>query len=182
MAFDLNRMAGQAFANPLGTLSTNLVAFNPAVVALSGGQSVAKPLQKLAGNVAGPAATYQLVKQPGAMPQVAALPQTVAGANKPLTLQDLYNLEGGPLAARAQQALLADQTRAESVKTAQSMYPIMEQAKKSELERQLAAAQIRSNIGTNQALMLGGAQTAQQMGLNAASQMGSALAAQYQYG
>jgi hypothetical protein len=62
------------------------------------------------------------------------------------------------------------------------MYPIIEQAKKSELERQLAAAQIRSNIGTNQALMLGGAQTAQQMGLNAASQMGSALAAQYQYG
>ena len=182
MAFDFNRMAGQAFQSPLGTLSTNLVAFNPIALALTGGQSAVKPLQNLAGKVVGPVATHQLVQQPGAMPQVAALPQTVAGANRPITLQDLYDLEGGPLAARGQQALLADQTRAESVKTAQSMYPIIEQAKKSELERQLAAAQIRSNIGTNQALMLGGAQTAQQMGLNAAQQMGSALAAQYQYG
>ena len=178
MAFDFNRMAGQVFS-PINALNPLI-----APIAITGLAAAAlkQPLQKLAGNVAGPAATYQLVQQPGAMPQVAALPQTVAGANRPITLQDLYDLEGGPLAARGQQALLADQTRAESVKTAHSMYPIIEQAKKSELERQLAAAQIRSNIGTNQALMLGGAQTAQQMGLNAASQMGSALAAQYQYG
>lgn len=182
MAFDLGRMAGQVFTS-LGQAGN---AMNPimAPLAIAGLATAAlkKPVQNAASNVAGPAVTYQLIQQPGAMPQVAALPQTVAGANRPITLQDLYDLKGGPLAARAEQALLADQTRAESVKTAQSMYPIIEQAKKSELERQLAAAQIRSNIGTNQALMLGGAQTAQQMGLNAASQMGSALAAQYQYG
>jgi hypothetical protein len=183
MAFDFNRMAGQAFTglNAVGSAISNPI-MAPIAIAGLAANALRKPVQNAAGAAVGPVATYQLVQQPGAMPQVAALPQTVAGANKPLTLQDLYNLEGGPLAARAQQALLADQTRAESVKTAQSMYPIMEQAKKSELERQLAAAQIRSNIGTNQALMLGGAQTAQQMGLNAASQMGSALAAQYQYG
>lgn len=182
MAFDLGRMAGQVFTG-LGQVGN---AMNPimAPLAIAGLATAAlkKPVQNAAGAVAGPAVTYQLVQQPGAMPQVAALPQTITGANRPITLQDLYDLKGGPLAARAEQALLSDQTRAESVKTAQSMYPIIEQAKKSELERQLAAAQIRSNIGTNQALMLGGAQTAQQMGLNSASQMGSALAAQYQYG
>jgi hypothetical protein len=182
MAFDFNRMAGQALANPLGTLGTNLIAFNPAVAALTGGQSVAKPLQKLAGNVAGPAATYQLVQQPGAMPQVAAVPENVTKLAKPFSMQDLMDPNKGLLTTRVQQALLADQTRAEAVKTGYAMLPLMEQAKKSELERMMAAAQIRSNIGTNQALTLGGAQTAQQMGLNAASQMGSALAAQYQYG
>ena len=183
MAFDFNRMAGQAFTG-LGTVG-NIVS-NPimAPIAIAGlaANALRKPVQNAAGAVVGPAATYQLVQQPGAMPQVAAVPEDLTKKAKPFSLQDLYDPDKGLLTARVQQALLADQTRAEAVKTGYSMLPLMEQAKKSELERMMAAAQIRSNIGTNQALMLGGAQTAQQMGLNAASQMGSALAAQYQYG
>jgi len=182
MAFDFGRMAGQVFSG-LNTAS-NLLNPVAAPLAIAGLATAAlkKPAQQAATNVAGPAVTYQLVQQPGAMTPIAAVPQNLTGLNKPITLQDLYDLKGGPLAARAEQALLADQTRAEAVKMGQSMYPLMTQAKKDEMERQMAAAQIRSNIGTNQALMLGGAQTAQQMGLNAASQLGSALAAQYQYG
>jgi hypothetical protein len=178
MAFDFNRMAGQAFENPAGTLSTNLIGLHPLMLA---GQAATKPLQNLAGKAVGPAATLQLVQQPGAMPQVAAVPEDLTKLAKPFSVQDLMDPNKGLLTARVQQALLADQTRAEAVKTGYAMLPLMEQAKKSELERMMAAAQIRSNIGTNQALTLGGAQTAQQMGLNSAQQIGSALAAQYQY-
>jgi len=178
MAFDFNRMAGQVFGG--------LNAVNPimAPIAIAGlaANALRKPLQSGASAAVGPVATYQLVQQPGAMPQVAAVPEDLTKLAKPFSVQDLMDADKGVLTARVQQALLADQTRAEAVKTGYAMLPLMEQAKKSELERMMAAAQIRSNIGTNQSLMLGGAQTAQQMGLNAASQMGSALAAQYQYG
>lgn len=180
MAFDLNRMAGQAFQSPLGTLSTNLVAFNPLALALTGGQSAVKPLQNLAGKAVGPAATYGAIQQPGAMIPDVAVPPNVQTQNKPLNWEDI--ISGGPAVARANEYLQSEQERAQAVKMAQAMYPIMGQAKKDELQRNLAAAQIRANIATNSQLMLGGAQTAQQMGLNAASQMGSALAAQYQYG
>jgi hypothetical protein len=182
MAFDFNRMAGQAFTGLVGSAISNPLMVP---VAFAGGltaNALRKPVQDAAGAAVGPVATYQLVQQPGAMPQVAAVPENLAKLNQPTSVYDLVDPNKGLLTTRVQQALLADQTRAEAVKTGYAMLPLMEQAKKSELERMMAAAQIRSNIGTNQALMLGGAQTAQQMGLNAASQMGSALAAQYQYG
>ena len=183
MAFDFNRMAGQAFTglNTVGSAISNPI-MAPIAIAGLVANTLRKPVQNAAGAAVGPVATYQLVQQPGAMPQVAAVPEDLTKLAKPFSVQDLMDPNKGLLTARVQQALLADQTRAEAVKTGYAMLPLMEQAKKSELERMMAAAQIRSNIGTNQALMLGGAQTAQQMGLNAASQMGSALAAQYQYG
>ena len=177
MAFDLNRMAGQAFESPLGTLSTNLIGLHPLMLA---GQAAAKPLQNLAGKAVGPVATYGAIQQPGAMTPDVAVPPNVQTQNKPLNWEDI--ISGGPAVARANEYLQSEQERAQAVKTAQAMYPIMSQAKKDEMQRNLAAAQIRANIATNSQLMLGGAQTAQQMGLNAASQMGSALAAQYQYG
>ena len=180
MASDLNRMAGQAFADPFDTLTTNLIAFNPATLIATKGQSAAKPFQKLAGTAVGPAATYGAIQQPGAMPPDVAVPLDVQTRNKPLNWEDI--ISGGPAVARANEWLQSEQERAQAIKTAQAMYPLMSQAKKDELQRNLAAAQIRANIATNSQLMLGGAQTAQQMGLNAASQMGSALAAQYQYG
>jgi hypothetical protein len=128
----------------------------------------------------GPAATVGAIQQPGSMQPDVAVPPDVQARNKPLDWGDI--ISGAPAVARANEWLQAEQDRAEAVKTAQAMYPIMSQAKKDEMQRNLAAAQIRSNIATNAQLMLGGAQTAQQMGLNAASQMGQALAAQYQYG
>ena len=60
-------------------------------------------------------------------------------------------------------------------------YPVISQAKKDEMQRNLAAAQIRSNIDTQADAVRSSLRTSQQMGVNAASQMGSALAAQYQY-
>jgi hypothetical protein len=178
MAFDFNRMAGQVF----GGLNAVNPIMAPIAIAALAANALGKPLQSGASAAVGPVATYQLVQQPGAMPQVAAVPEDLTKLAKPFSVLDQMDPNKGLLTARVQQALLADQTRAEAVKTGYAMLPLMEQAKKSELERMMAAAQIRSNIGTNQSLMLGGAQTAQQMGLNAASQMGSALAAQYQYG
>jgi len=52
---------------------------------------------------------------------------------------------------------------------------------KTEMQRQMAAAQIRRNIDTAAQMMLGGQTAAQNMGLNAAAQMGSALTSQYTY-
>ena len=61
------------------------------------------------------------------------------------------------------------------------LYQAAEARSKSEMERQMAAAQIRQNISTAANLVQRGQQAAQQMGLTAAQQMGSALTAQYQY-
>ena len=181
MAFDFNRMAGQAFTG-LGTVG-NIVS-NPimAPIAIAGlaANALRKPVQNAAGAAVGPVATYGAIQQPGAMTPDVAVPPNVQTQNKPLNWEDI--ISGGPAVARANEYLQSEQERAQAVKMAQAMYPIMGQAKKDELQRNLAAAQIRANIATNSQLMLGGAQTAQQMGLNAASQMGSALAAQYQYG
>jgi len=52
---------------------------------------------------------------------------------------------------------------------------------KTEMQRQMAAAQIRRNIDTAAQMMLGGQTAAQNMGLNAAAQMGSALTSNYTY-
>lgn len=57
-----------------------------------------------------------------------------------------------------------------------------EEAKKAELARQLYANTVRTNLNTQQNLLLGGVNTARQMGVNAASQIGGALTSQYQYG
>jgi len=61
------------------------------------------------------------------------------------------------------------------------LYQAAEARSKSEMERQMAAAQIRQNIQTAANLVQRGQQAAQQMGLTAAQQMGSALTSQYQY-
>ena len=61
------------------------------------------------------------------------------------------------------------------------LYEAAEARSKSEMERQMAAAQIRQNIQTAANLVQRGQQAAQQMGLTAAQQMGSALTSQYQY-
>ena len=63
-----------------------------------------------------------------------------------------------------------------------AQYPLISQAKKDEFARQMAGAQIRSNIAINQDAIVGGLNTARTMGINAASQMGDALTKQYQYG
>jgi hypothetical protein len=181
MAFDFNRMAGQAFTglNQFGTAVQPLMA--PLAIAGLATAALKNPVQNAAGNVVGPATSYQLIQQPGEMPKVAAVPEDIEKLAKPGSLYDLFDPNKGYLTARAQQALLADQTRGEAVKTGYALLPLMEQAKKSELQRDMAAAQIKANVLTNAELMLGGARTAQQMGLNAASQVGQVLGQRYNY-
>ena len=165
-------------AGALANVGTGLLLSSVPTGALASG------VTNVAGNIATPVlgtgATYGAMQPPGAFHPSAAVPSDINALNHPLNAADI--LYGGPAAARWNEYLTGEQERSQAVKMAHAMEPLMSQAKKDEMQRNLAAAQIRANIATNSQLMLGGAQTAQQMGLNAASQMGSALAAQYQYG
>ena len=78
--------------------------------------------------------------------------------------------------------LEADVQRENAAKTFDMQYPRMSQVQKDNMARQMAAAQIRSNIAINQNAIVGGLDTARTMGINAANQMGNALTQQYQFG
>ena len=119
--------------------------------------------------------------QPGAFTPVPAIPSELQGANRPISTYDIYNPLGWSAAARAAELKEGDVQLENLKKIAPYEYQIMSQAKKDEMQRNLAAAQIRSNIDTQADAIRSSLRTSQQMGANAASQMGSALAAQYQY-
>jgi hypothetical protein len=88
----------------------------------------------------------------------------------------------GPYAASRLTEELAQDVQLKGMKKMMPyLYQAAEARSKSEMERQMAAAQIRQNISTAANLVQRGQQAAQQMGLTAAQQMGSALTAQYQY-
>jgi hypothetical protein len=112
----------------------------------------------------------------------AALSPEIAAANHPYSYLDATNPVGPMGTARTAAMLDNDVQVRNMLNMANAQYPIMSQAKKDEMARQLAAAQIRANIGINAEAMLGGLRTSQTMGINAANQMGDALAKQYQYG
>ena len=120
-------------------------------------------------------------QQPGAFTPVPAIPAQLQGINRPIGTFDVEN-PLGPFAAGRLQELKEGDVQIENLKKLINVqYPVMSQAKKDEMQRNLAAAQIRSNIDTQADAIRSSLRTAQQMGVNAASQMGSALAAQYQY-
>ena len=151
-------------AAPLAAGTTNLVGV------------LAKPFANVAATQAGANQATGFEGDPNAVPPSL---QQQAQAPNPWQVAD-------PMATfaanRLNQLKQADVELENMKKIIPYQYEVMSQAKKDEMQRGMAAAQIKANILTNAQLMLGGAQTAQQMGLNAASQMGSALAAQYQYG
>jgi hypothetical protein len=118
--------------------------------------------------------------QPGpGMPNVAALPQGLQDKNRPMDLYDAYY--GTGLTARTVEELAQDVQMKGLQKQFNTMYPQLSQAKKDEMQRQLAAAQIRQNITTAANMIERGQQTAQTIGINAANTLGNALASQYQY-
>lgn len=113
------------------------------------------------------------------MPNVAALPQGLQDQNRPMDLYDAYY--GTGLTARTLEELAQDVQMKGLQKQFNTMYPQLSQAKKDEMQRQLAAAQIRQNITTAANMIERGQQTAQSIGINAANTLGNALASQYQY-
>jgi hypothetical protein len=113
------------------------------------------------------------------MPNVAALPQGLQDKNRPMDLYDAYY--GTGLTARTVEELAQDVQMKGLQKQFNTMYPQLSQAKKDEMQRQLAAAQIRQNITTAANMIERGQQTAQSIGINAANTLGNALASQYQY-
>jgi hypothetical protein len=113
------------------------------------------------------------------MPNVAALPQGLQDKNRPMDLYDAFY--GTGLTARTVEELAQDVQMKGLQKQFNTMYPQLSQAKKDEMQRQLAAAQIRQNISTAANMIERGQQTAQTIGINAANTLGNALASQYQY-
>ncbi len=113
------------------------------------------------------------------MPNVAALPEGIQDQNRPMNLYDVYY--GPGLTARTAEELAQDVQMKGLQKQFNTMYPQLSQAKKDEMQRQLAAAQIRQNIATAANMIERGQQTAQSIGINAANTLGNALASQYQY-
>jgi hypothetical protein len=120
-------------------------------------------------------------QQPGPFTPVPAVPEDLQALNRQLGSLDVID----PTKSFAAGRLAAEKDMDTQVRNMQKLinlqYPVLSQVKKDEMQRNLAAAQIRSNIATQADAIRGSLATSQQMGANAASQMGSALAAQYQY-
>jgi hypothetical protein len=120
-------------------------------------------------------------QQPGPFTPVPAVPEDLQALNRQLGSLDVMD----PNKAFAAGRLASEKDMDTEIRNMQKLinlqYPVLSQAKKDEMQRNLAAAQIRSNIDTQADAIRSSLRTSQQMGANAASQMGSALAAQYQY-
>jgi hypothetical protein len=120
-------------------------------------------------------------QQPGPFTPVPAVPEDLQALNRQIGSLNIVN----PNEAFAGGRLAAEKDMDTQIRNMQKLinlqYPVMSQAKKDEMQRNLAAAQIRSNIDTQADAIRSSLRASQQMGVNAASQMGSALAAQYQY-
>jgi hypothetical protein len=110
-----------------------------------------------------------------------AVPGYLSGQAHLPTTYDVLSPTGQYAAARLEGELEQDVQLKGMKKMMPYLYQAAEARSKSELERQMAAAQIRQNIQTAANLVQRGQQAAQQMGLTAAQQMGSALTSQYQY-
>jgi hypothetical protein len=185
----LMRLAGGPVA-PLtsAAISTPLAAIGGSYLPL-----LAAPLAAgatgLAGKIAGPttgAATtiaqqqqQKLADIQNQLDQTQALSRLQQLKNEPISLTDVTTGIGNT--ARVAAGLEAQLQRNERVKDFLAYLPLNEQVKKNEMDRMMAAAQIRQNIATGADMLQSGYRTSQQIGANAASQLGSALSAQYQY-
>jgi hypothetical protein len=91
-------------------------------------------------------------------------------------------LTGTTAQNRVNSLLDARQNIALAAEMARMQQPFYNEAKKNDLSRQMAAAQMRSNIAVNAEQLLSGLRTAQAMGLNAQNNMAQGMMQQYQYG
>jgi hypothetical protein len=178
---------------PVAPLTAAAVATPLAFLGGGLGSTLAAPLAAgatgLAGKAAGPtvgAATtiaqqqqQKLADIQSQLDQTQALSQLQQQLNRPISLADVTTGIGNT--ARVAEGLEAQLQRNERIKDALAYMPITEQVKKNELDRLMAAAQVRQNIATAADMLQSGYRTSQQIGANAAAQLGSALSAQYQY-
>jgi hypothetical protein len=110
-----------------------------------------------------------------------AVPADIAAQARGMTPWNVLDLTGQTQAAFLAQRLQQDIGLEGMKKTMPYLFEGSEARAKTEMQRQMAAAQIRRNIDTAAQMMLGGQTAAQNMSANAAAQMGSALTQQYQY-
>jgi hypothetical protein len=176
-----SKLFGQGAANIAGVVGSNVLPL--AAPALASG------VTGLAGSTAntttGAAATVLQQQQmkiqelQDKLNQTSALSNYSAGLDNPMTMQE--QLTGTPAVARTGEVLERGLQRNQNVQDWLAYRPLVSQAQKDEMDRNMAAAQIRQNIATNAALLQGGVRTAQQIGINSAQQLGGAMSAQYQY-
>jgi len=95
-----------------------------------------------------------------------------------LQMQDPRGIAAG---ARLGAELMADTQLKIQRRQNEEIFKAVEARSKTEMMRNLAAANIRQNIATGAQQLLGAQQSAQRMGETAAAQAGSALTQQYQY-
>jgi len=110
-----------------------------------------------------------------------AVPADIAAQARGMTPWNIIDPTGQAQAAFLAQRLQQDIGLEGMKKTMPYLFEGSEARSKTEMQRQMAAAQIRRNIDTAAQMMLGGQTAAQNMSANAAAQMGSALTQQYQY-
>jgi len=110
-----------------------------------------------------------------------AVPADIAAQAHGMTPWNIIDPTGQAQAAFLAQRLQQDIGLEGMKKTMPYLFEGSEARAKTEMQRQMAAAQIRRNIDTAAQMMLGGQTAAQNMSANAAAQMGSALTQQYQY-
>jgi len=110
-----------------------------------------------------------------------AVPADIAAQAHGMTPWNIIDPTGQAQASFLAQRLQQDIGLEGMKKTMPYLFEGSEARSKTEMQRQMAAAQIRRNIDTAAQMMLGGQTAAQNMSANAAAQMGSALTQQYQY-
>ena len=157
--------------------------------ALTGGFGAAGPSGRVAGDLAtgasqavglGRAATYSYDPTTG-MPvyDASAVPGNLPGAAGLLTQQDpLGTYQANLLYSKQQGDINLDQLK----KQTQYMAPILDEAKRREFERQLAAAKVRQELQTGARLTAQGQLGAQQLAQQGMGAIGQGLTTQYQYG
>jgi len=157
--------------------------------ALTGGFGTAGPSGRLAGDLAkgasqavglGRAATYSYDPTTG-MPVYGApaVPGNLPGPAGLLTQQDPLGAYQANLLYNKQQAdINLDQLK----KQTQYMAPVIDEAKRREMERQLAAAKVRQELQTGAQLTAQGQRGAQALAQQGMGAIGQGLTTQYQYG
>jgi len=157
--------------------------------ALTGGFGIAGPSGRVAGDLArgasqaaglARAATYSYDPTTG-MPvyDAAAVPGNLPDPAGLLTQQDPLGAYQANLLYRQQ---LGDVEMDQLKKQTQYMAPVIDEAKRREFERQLAAAKVRQELQTGARLTAQGQLGAQALAQQGMGAIGQGLTAQYQYG
>jgi len=163
----------------LGTLAVPALAKNLGAGTVRAAGSILDPAASTAaalrGGIPGGPAAYDLSGLPPGM-------DPTFGYGMPYgTPAQMLDPRGIAAGARLGAELMADTQLKIQRRQNEEIFKAVEARSKTEMMRNLAAANIRQNIATGAQQLLGAQQSAQRMGETAAAQAGSALTQQYQY-